>query len=254
MTKAYSSFKLNCRKTDKLLESGLTGIAEKRKSFEKTVNELAEIKVPPGPSPRGYKLKAKRFTGSDGKEYVSMDPRGFGWLKKEMAGALAEHNQLKYYLYSILAVSIWGSFETYLVMLFEELFNKNNDMLKSNEKLTYDDAVANKDQLIQFLIEKKLDAIGHFTLTEAIEYLHNKINYRFSGKKRQDVEVFYLIRNIIAHSSGIVRNDLKDKLPSDIPISDSELRITKVYLERMLKTIKNNVSSIERHVENKFFK
>ncbi len=76
-----------------------------------------------------------------------MDARTALLLKNVMSHQKQAYRKLKYHYYNILSVSIWGSFETYIFMLFEELFNKKIEMLSSSETITFSEAIQNSKNI-----------------------------------------------------------------------------------------------------------
>jgi hypothetical protein len=71
---------------------------------------------------------------------------------------------------------------------------------------------------------------------------------------RQVVRHGYLIRNIVAHNTGLVRQSLRKSLPRTVAMAGDELRITKAFLENMIKVLERTEQQIERKVVLKFFK
>lgn len=251
-TKAFHRFLEHYWRTEQLLKAGLTGLEESRKPIESLLEKFNAVKPPRGPTPKGYKPNMKAVQAKDLVE-LSMDDRSAAFLKRTLEFGLDKHKKLRFHYFSILAVSIWGSFETYLSMLFEELYRKRPDMLKTGEQLTFNEALLNKGDLTRYLIDRSLERIGHFTLDEYRKFLKDKLNFQFSQTKRRDLAKFYLIRNIFAHNSGIVRNDIIPKLPTDIRVINHELRLTKSYLGRMNVVTKASITILERHVAKKCF-
>ena len=137
-------------------------------------------------------------------------------------------------------------------MMFEELFQRKTNMLKSNETITYNDLVENKEDIISFLIDKELEKIGHFSLEKYLDYLSKKINFKVTKEEKTKLEKIYLLRNIIAHNTGTVPNRLISKIPKTLKVKNSELFVSKKYLETETLTIKNLVDKIEKHVQKKF--
>ena len=67
------------------------------------------------------------------------------------------------------------------------------------------------------------------------------------------MENIYLIRNIIAHNSGILRPGQEQLLPRDTAVKERELRISRTYLKRIHSLIKASIDILEKHVVKKFF-
>lgn len=254
-TKAYRRFNQHYWRTKRLLNAGISGIEEERKPIEGILEKLSKFKMPRGKFPNNYTPHVKSEKNVEGKGLtLSLDIRSAAFLKKVVEKEIGDHKQLRYHYFSILSVSMWGSYETYVSMLFEELFKKQPLMLKTNESITYYDIIENKENITQYLIDKSLDKIGHFTIKELLPYLDDKLNFKYSSQRVKTLEDIYLIRNIIAHSSGMLRKGQEKMLPAEISVKDGELRITKAYLEKTHTVIKSSVTLLEKHVEKKFFK
>jgi hypothetical protein len=228
-------------------------LAEKGRPLAEVFAKVATLKGPRGPRPKNYKpqVTTKRLT--DDEFELTMDMRSGQLLRQALQLSLGRHKALRFHFYSILVVYLWGTYETYLSMLFEELYRKRPELLISNETLTYRDAVEKRDDLISLLVEKQLERIGRFTLTESLKYLQDRINFQLKHTAQKDLADFYLVRNIIAHSTGILRPAQTKSLPRDTSADKGELRVTKTFLVRMLERLDRVVRAIEKHVGSKFY-
>ena len=102
-------------------------------------------------------------------------------------------------------------------------------------------------------IERHLDKIGHFNPKELFKYLEDRLNFSFSKLQQEQLMEMYLVRNIIAHNTGIARREIRQKLPKSLVVDDDEIRVTKAYLYRMIKTVQKSVTEIEKHIIRKFY-
>ncbi len=66
------------------------------------------------------------------------------------------------------------------------------------------------------------------------------------------LDQFYLIRNILAHNSGLVRSIYLQKIPKEI-IVNNEIRLTKNFLNKMQKQIGAAVINLEKYIIKKFY-
>lgn len=254
-TKAFKRFSEHCWRTGVLIEAGLSGLDENRKPGEELLKKFDALKPPKGPVPANYVPLIKATKEADGKGIkLELDDRTAGFLRKVIGLQVSKHKQLRFHYFSILAVSIWGSFETYISMLFEELYQKRPEMLKTGESLSFNEVITHQNNITGYLVERSLEKLGHLNLNEMLSFLESKINFQFPHSRKKDLESFYLIRNIIAHNCGIVRPDLSRKIPDDISIVSNELRITKPYLKRILSSTRGAVTNLERYVVKKFYK
>lgn len=123
-TLAHGRFKLTLHRTGELLKIGLTGLSSEIEKVDDALKMLPEMKGIPGPRPKDWEPHIEGKKTPDGDFYLTMDPRTAHLLRFHMKEARKEHRTLRFHLYSVLAVYVWGAFETYLTMLFEELFTK----------------------------------------------------------------------------------------------------------------------------------
>lgn len=252
-TIAFSRYHEGLWATTHLLEAGLFGLMEKGKPIQGVLAKLQDIKGLPGKKPRHYKpdVSAKR-TGDN--FTVTMDVRSAFIVQCAMKGSLAKHKALRFHFYSVLVVYVWGMYETYVAMLLEELYRLKPELLKSNEVLTYKEVITHKDDVVAVLLYKQLDKLGHLTLSESLKYLNDRLSYRTTPSVQAELAKFYLVRNIVAHSTGLVRLDQRKQLPSGTSAHGKDLRITMGFLKGMIKRLEAHVTRIERHVEKKFYR
>lgn len=250
---AFKNFSLNLIKTKLLLNVGLSGISTKVNEIEEVIGKLGDTKIARGRVPKNYEpsFEAKK-TDKDNFE-LTMDVRTAALLRRALEFGRAEHTALRFHLYSILAVAIWGAYETYLITLLEELYRKRPEILKSQEMVTYKEVVDRSGDPLEMIIEKQIEKVGHFTHKEMLKYLSDKINFNFTASKQKTLSDYYLIRNIIAHNSGIVQSNVHSHLPSSLLIKNKQIRITKTFLRGMLKAMESSVQDIEKHISKKFF-
>lgn len=166
-----------------------------------------------------------------------------------------EHDDLDKYIYSILVVFIWGAFETYLNQAFSEVFRVQPSILKNNNvSFTSSDIIDNINDPLELIINKEIDKIGHFKLKDWAKYLKNNIKLDFDETFYNELSGIYLVRNIVAHNTGIVRADQLDKIPNDLSIQDGEIVVSEQYLKKSLKSINKAVKDIETVIREKFYK
>jgi hypothetical protein len=253
VTRAFGRFRQHYWRTETLLNAAISGLEEDRKPLEGLAEKFSGVKAPRGKIPKDYKPSIETTKDKGGKLEVSLDLRTAAIFKKAVLKQLGAHKQLHYHHYSILTVSIWGSFETYIYMLFEELYEKQPLMLRTSEQITYSEAISHKGNIRKYLAEKSLEKVGRFTLLDTLSYLSEKINFKYTGWRKRSLEDIYLMRNIIAHNSGILRSGQEKQLPQGVTTKDGELRISKSYLKRIHSSVKASITLLEKHVEKKFY-
>ncbi|MFM5619798.1 hypothetical protein ACET62_07220 [Aeromonas veronii] len=254
-TLGYRRFKDAMWKTENLLELGVVGINRKVDGdFGTLIEKFGDVKGIPGPTPKSYKPKITKNKTDDGLIELELDDRSAIFIKKILENDQQRHDKLRFFLYSNILVSVWGAFETYIQMLFEELLTKKPEMLKSKETILLEDIISNKENIIGYLVERQIEAIGHFKVEELISYLKKKLNFTLTPTETNHIKEVYFIRNIIAHKSGIVRSSQTSKIPKGIKVKSNELEISITYLKRAIKLIEKVSMSIEETVEAKFYK
>jgi len=253
-TLAFERFKVLEDRTRSLLESGLSGIGDKVQELDGILAKFKQVSGIPGPWPKDYEPEVDIVgDNKDGTKSFTFDRRTSVFLRKVLQQVRSTQNKLRFHLYSILAVYIWAAFETYLLMLFEQLLVLRPELLKSSEAITFEAAVDHERQIISYLVSCQLERIGHFGLKDILGYLSNRISFQFENDMIQKLEKSYLVRNIIAHNTGLVRPDLKDQLPKSLRTVGNEIRLNKQYLREMIASIADAVGQIEAFTLKKFF-
>lgn len=253
-TLAYGRYRVSATTTELLLQGGLSGLGGEIEKMDGLLIKLGSLRGVPGPKPKEYAPAIEVKAISTGGVEINMDIRSGVLSRKIIRKSRNYHRSLRFHFYAILTVSIWASFETYLTMLFEELYTIRPQLLKSSEAITFRDVLEHEENLRSFLIQQQLEKLGHFTLTELLKYLNDRINFSIDTKNKATLDSYYLIRNIIAHRTGIVRPDQVDILPENISVRNNELYLTKQFLKQMTYSINTIVTKIEKHVVQKFYR
>ncbi|MCF6260714.1 MAG: hypothetical protein L3J98_11245 [Gammaproteobacteria bacterium] len=254
-TLAYKRFNIALWKTESLLELGVVGINDKvEEGYTDLLEKFVDVKGIPGPKPKKHEPKIESKKTEDGKIELSLDARTAQFLKNLLEEDKKRHDELRFFLYSNIFISVWGALETYSQMLFEELLSKKPEMLKSNEVMLIKDVVSNRASIIEYLVERQVEAIGHFSVDELISYYKKKVNYSASAAQSKKMKDYYFVRNVIAHKSGIIRESQRSKLPAGVKVIKDEIQISEVFLRRTIKDMKNFVKNIEMTIEEKFYK
>jgi hypothetical protein len=252
-TKAFRRFHDSLYRTSDLLEASEIGLGEKTKEFAPILEKLKAVPSLRGPAPKNYSPHIKSTKGDGDNINMELDGRSALLIKKAIRFAQVKHKALRFHLYSVLAVSLWGAFETYVVMMLEELFRLRPELLKSSEQITQAEAIDNKDSLVQFIAEKQLERVGHMVLSELLDYLKKRLGVSVSDSTAKQLREYYLIRNIIAHNTGLPRPKHLDALPDNLSVVNGEIRVTKSYLQSMVTRLEGSVAAVEKQVAAKFF-
>jgi len=257
---AYRRFKVTMQRTRELMTAGSFGIDKEVKKANNILEKFNDLKGKPGRVPKDYKQQfeikenEQEKKGEETKYVINMDDRTALLLRDAIMFAKNNKIELNNHLYSIMLVYAWGSFETYLLMLFEELFEKNPNMLKSSELISYKEVIENERDIFQHLINKELEKIGHFSLDKYLDYLKKKLNLVFPTNTIERLNSIYLLRNIIAHNTGIVNKFYLDKIPKGVRVRNNEILLSKTFIEKTLSLINTTTSKTERFVIEKFNK
>ena len=141
-------------------------------------------------------------------------------------------------------------------MLFDQLYRERPELLKSSELITIKEAVENRDALLEFLIERQLENIGHLKLRDVIDYYKKRLGIELTEARSKRLETYYFLRNVIAHKTGLVRPTQKVKMSSDFNVIGNEIRVSKTFLLRLLRMaslVESTVKSLEVQVIRKFY-
>lgn len=250
---AFRHFQQHTWRTEILLKTGISGIGQATTEQKELLEKYSGIKLPPGPRPKNFKPSIDFGEKVGDAILVRMDAHTAKILRDAVSHSLQVHDQVRFHLYGILVVSTWGTFETYIYQLFQELFRKRPQMLISNEQCSYEEIVKNAADPVELLSQKQLIKIGRFSVDEYLDYMKRRIKFQPSKAQKERLRELYLVRNILTHNTGLVPVTLVDRMPRSLKIVSGELRITKDYLQKSRSTIATTVRSIERLVSTKFY-
>jgi hypothetical protein len=236
-----------------MIEASVLGIEKRIKDTEDILKEFDQIHGIRGKRPKTYNPKFEITKNeTDDKYRLDMDDRTAFSMKNVMINYVKITAELKNHFNSILLTYVWGAFETYILLLFQDLFTKKIDMLKSSENASYKDIIENRDNITDHIINRELDKIGHFSINDHFDYLDKKINFKFAKNKQDQLRQTYLIRNIVSHNTGIVGKNYKNQIPKSLRLKGDELLISKSFLKKEIVNIRSAIDLIEKHVQNKF--
>jgi len=254
-SKAYRRFQLIIDRTKRLLKATVRGIDHELNQSKPLIEKFTEAKKTRGRIPKNYVPHFNiEKTPNEETFTVEMDDRVAVIIKEALEFGQKNTEELQSHHNSIMLVYVWGAFETYFFMLFEELFTKKTEMLKTSESISFKTAIENKDNIVQYLIQNELERIGHFSLEEYLKYLEKKVSLSFPKAMQDRLKKNYLIRNIVAHNTGIVAPRLRKQLTQAIKVKNDELLISSAYIESEVKFIESVVLKIEKHIDSKFNK
>lgn len=253
-TKAFMRYKTSSDRVEKLLYVSITGLNKFIQEHDELIEKFQRAEDDPDEL-LGDDEETIFEPNDEGGYTLRVNKKSLDILSQAMASAKKEHIILDKYIYSILVVFVWGTFETYLNQAFSEVYRIQPQILK-NEISTYSsmDILNNLDDPLELLINKELNKVGHFKLNDWEKYLKKNIKFSFDENVSEKLSGIYLIRNIVAHNTGVVRIDQKDQVPKELEIIEDEIVISDTYLIDSIRIINNAVSDIEMVIRNKFFK
>ena len=136
------------------------------------------------------------------------------------AGSLAtEQLQVqKPCLYQMTFSRVVDNFLSYISGLLFEIFVQKPETLRTKEKIDVTIALdfTEKEQLIHYLAEQKVNELAYKGITELSEYLDSTLGFPLVENKAELSEINRIvqIRNLIIHNRGIVNKRAADKCPS----------------------------------------
>ena len=253
-TKAFAQFAGLLWRTRNLVDLGIVGIdRELEVKLDPLLAKFSEVKCIRGLKPKDYKPSIKSTNRDGGAINMELDQRTAHIIKQAIEAERKRHDDLRYFHYSNLAVALWASFETYNVTLFEQLYRERPELLKSSEQIQVKDAVDHRDAMLDYLIERQLEGIGHLKLKDIIEYYKKRLGIEVSTARAAKLEKYYFLRNVVAHKTGLVRPTQKLKAQADFHIVGDEIRVSKTFLLRMANLIETTVRHIESKVIEQFY-
>lgn len=253
-SKAYKNFTNDLWKVRQLIQFGVVGIdKELEEKIQPLLDKFSDVKGVRGKHPKGHKPQIKKTAETDGELTLEIDGRSAALIKKAMESYYKRHHELRYFFYANLAVTLWASFETYTALLFEQLFRHRPEMLKSSEQISVQDAIENSSDILEFLIERQAENIGHLKLKDVVDFYRKKTGIEISAARMKRLELYYLVRNLVAHKNGILRPRQKLKASKDLRIVGDQVRVSRTFLLRMASLIESTVKQIEGNVCEKYF-
>ncbi|YCA42819.1 hypothetical protein M1E11_18715 [Bacillus sp. JZ8] len=234
-TKAFDRFQVTHQRTKAILSVSRMGMEGILKIVQDAREELGGMK--PGEDP----------------EEIDIDT--YEQMHRDVNLFHNEHIILDKYIYSILTVFAWGTLETYLYQVFLELFREKPFMLKTN-KINFNakEILDNMEDPSSLVINKEMNRVGHFKLNDWQKYLDQMLKYKIGKDTFKELKGIYLIRNIVAHNTGIVRPDQRDDIPSELEVINGEIVVTQRFLHKSMETILSTVKPIDEHIIKKYYR
>lgn len=207
-TKSGGEFSENILMVRTLIEVVGEGFGAKNVMVDRILNKIDLSKC-------GDTQLSKKEHDENGEELIAIDfnEKEIECLNRVMMSRKTDYKKAHNYFYNILEVFTWGAFETYFCSIWDEILRKKPEMLNSNKNsLSFSEIIERKDDIMNLLIEKELGKIEHFKLKDIEKYLDEKAGIVINKEDYDKLEQAYLARNIIAHSTGIVKREYVDKI------------------------------------------
>ena len=255
LTRAYRRFNVVVFRTEGLLKAAELGVSQEVKYRASLLDRFKDFALPRGRTPRDYKPQIHvGDKAADGTIELRMDGRSAGFMKSVVTSSLKEGRELRFHFCAVLFVYTWAAFETYITMLLEELYRRRPELLKSKESLTYEDAITHRDSLVDLLIQKQLIRLGRLSFGDNLKYLRARLGVMLSERQQERLRRYYVLRNVVAHNTGLVAPPLTRSLPARVRVQAGEVRIGRSFLRSMLRHTRHAARTIERQVMRKFYR
>lgn len=255
LTRAYRRFRVVASRTEGLLKASELGVSEHVTRHAPLVDRFRDVPLPPGRSPRNYEPQIHVVDkAADGSIMLEMDGRTAAFIKQVVTSSLKEGKELRFHFCAVLFVYAWAAFETYITLLLEELYHRRPELLKSENALTYEDAISHRESLVDFLIEQQLIRLGKLRFGDTLKYLRDRLGVALPERQQERLRRYYVLRNVVAHNTGLVAPSLNRSLPAAVRVQAGEVRIGRSVLRSMLRHTRQAARTIERQVIRKFYR
>jgi hypothetical protein len=253
-SKAYPQFVNTLWRIRSMVDFGVIGIEKDlAEKIDPVVSKFSGIKGIAGRAPKKHESKIQLQKTDQDTFQLTLDARSAFLVRQVLTNLRKKHNELQYFHYSTLVVSTWAAFETYSATLFEQLYSDHPDLLKSSEQIAIKDTVEHRGNILNYLIERQLESIGHMNLSALLEYWKKRLGIELPSTTVKHLELCYFLRNVIAHKTGLIRPTQKLKLSNELRIVAGEIRVSRTFLVKMITRIEGTVMFLERRAARKFF-
>jgi hypothetical protein len=161
------------------------------------------------------------------------------------------YSDLHFHLHNLLCVAIWSAFEGYVQGSLAEIFTENSELLASEKKITVAEVIAAPD-IVGYLVAKEIDEVGRRGFEDLQGYIRSKLKVQFSNEYVCRMQNAYFLRNVIAHSAGLLRKDQLPLVPQGVDVRDDELRLSQKYLVETINCIESAVFAFHRELAKKY--
>lgn len=182
---------------------------------------------------------------------ISISEEDFIIIREAVSDYRKVVDSLPQYLNNMLCMAAWSAFEGYLQSFLAELFIRRPALLSSDKKISYADVLNSMNNIVELLVAKEIDEIGHLGFEKLQIYLKSKVMVQFSGRRSGKMAEIYLLRNILAHAAGKVRPDQLPIVPQNVLVKN-EIQISKEYLKDALDCLSEAVLQFNNAVAKKY--
>ncbi|KAB2489982.1 hypothetical protein [Priestia endophytica] len=246
-TNALKRFLISIWRTETLLSVSIKGLESELEEHQDILTKIGKVL-------NGEKSEDNIQSEEELIE-LELNERELMLIKASMDYSHEEHSILDKYIFSILTVFVWGTLETYLYQAFSELFRKNPSMLKTEKNnFNTNEILDNLEDPLSLLINKEMNKVGHFKLNDWAKYLDKMLKYNIDLNDLEVLKGIYLVRNIVAHNTGVVRPDQYLHIPSEIEVIDDEIVVSNKFLSKAIDTIRRVVVQLDQHIVKKHYK
>jgi hypothetical protein len=255
VTIAYRRFIEITHRTERLLEASELGVREHVAEGAGLLARFKDVPLPRGRLPRNHKPQIRAVDrGADGSITLQLDGITAAFMKRVLTSSTKQGKKLRFHFCAALFVYAWAAFETYIAMLLKELYQRRPELLKSENALTSEDAISHRESLIDFLIEQQLIRLGKLRFGDTLKYLRDRLGVALPEAQEERLRRYYILRNVVAHNTGLVAPSLNRSLPAGIRLQEGEVRIGRSFLRSMLRHTKQAARTIEQQMIRKFYR
>lgn len=146
-------------------------------------------------------------------------------------------------------------FEAYVVDVIRDILLVCPDALKSGKKVTYEEVLENREQVVTFLAEKEVGELLYKAFPDMAKYFNEKFNIDVSDSEVSTEAIVEILetRNIHIHNKGIVNRKYLKR------VQDSKFKlgyyrpITQDYLKDAIDLVSRQARFINNKVQEKYF-
>jgi hypothetical protein len=206
-----------------------------------------------GPAPKNYVPHVNAVDKVGENITLEIDPRSATLMDRALRDYTKKLRETRFHLLGILLVDCWATFEAYVQSSLAGFYRDRPDALACNEQVTVKQMLDNRADVLQFLIDRQVDSIGHMTLSQLTDYLQRRLGFEFSTALIGRLEEYYLLRNVFAHAGGAVTaSTTRAKIRKELLKQNGTIvRVGARYLTRMRHDVMRAITTLDAAIRKK---